>query len=234
LKINRSCQTCHHFPEDELKARVEDIQDRFFTLRNTALDALIDLIADIKDSKQKGATDAQLASARDYQRRGQFMIDFVMSENSMGFHAPQEAMRILGDAINLCRLGQLSLHWRSDAQPQPSEYRRDEGKELRESGGVRASAETVRRRFAGNTRPLDCVRLAPQLRSERVTLLIFSTPIMLSGSAAQAAVESKYPRSACEATTVDTFLAGYRPPYRSLHSLRLPPPCNDPLLGKGP
>jgi len=34
----------------------------------------------------------------------------VMSENSMGFHAPQDAMRILGDAINLCRLGQLRLH----------------------------------------------------------------------------------------------------------------------------
>jgi nitrite reductase (cytochrome c-552) len=38
------------------------------------------------------------------------MIDFVMSENSMGFHAPQEATRILGDAINLCRLGQVILH----------------------------------------------------------------------------------------------------------------------------
>ena len=38
------------------------------------------------------------------------MIDFVMSENSMGFHAPQEATRILGDAINQCRLGQLTLH----------------------------------------------------------------------------------------------------------------------------
>jgi nitrite reductase (cytochrome c-552) len=110
LKVNRSCQTCHHFPEEELKARVEDIQDRFFNLRNTALDALVDLIGDIKDEKAKGATDAQLAPARDYQRRGQFMIDFVMSENSMGFHAPQEATRILGDAINLCRLGQLSLH----------------------------------------------------------------------------------------------------------------------------
>jgi nitrite reductase (cytochrome c-552) len=110
LKINRSCQTCHHFSEEELKARVEDIQDRFFSLRNTALDALVDLINDIKAAKQKGATDAQLAIARDYHRRGQFMIDFVMSENSMGFHAPQEAMRILGDAINLCRLGQLSLH----------------------------------------------------------------------------------------------------------------------------
>ena len=110
LKINRSCQTCHHFPEEELKARVEDIQDRFFTLRNTALDALIDLINDIKTAKANGANDTQLAVARDYHRRGQFMIDFVMSENSMGFHAPQEAMRILGDAINLCRLGQLSLH----------------------------------------------------------------------------------------------------------------------------
>ena len=110
LKINRSCQTCHHFPEEELKARVEDIQDRFFTLRNTALDALVDLINDIKTAKANGGTDAQLAAARDYHRRGQFMIDFVMSENSMGFHAPQEAMRILGDAINLCRLGQLSLH----------------------------------------------------------------------------------------------------------------------------
>ncbi len=37
--------------------------------------------------------------------------------------------------------------------------------------------------------------------------LNFSTPVMLSGSAAQAAVESKHPGSACDATTVDTFSA---------------------------
>jgi nitrite reductase (cytochrome c-552) len=115
LKINRSCQTCHHFAEDELKARTEEIQDRFFNLRNTALDALMDLIQDIKTNKDKAAPE-QLAKARDYQRRGQFMIDFIMSENSMGFHAPQEAERILGDAINLCRLGQVALH----GGPEPS------------------------------------------------------------------------------------------------------------------
>lgn len=109
LKINRACQGCHHFSEEELRARAEDIQDRFFTLRNTALDSLMDLINDIKANKDK-VTAEQLAQARDYQRRGQFMIDFIMSENSMGFHAPQEAMRILGDAINLCRLGQVALH----------------------------------------------------------------------------------------------------------------------------
>jgi nitrite reductase (cytochrome c-552) len=116
LKINRSCQTCHHFPEAELKARAEDIQDRYFNLRNTALDALVDLIEDIKAEKAKGATDAQLAEARTAQRKSQFMIDFVMSENSMGFHAPQEATRILGDAINISRIGQLSLH----GGPKPS------------------------------------------------------------------------------------------------------------------
>jgi nitrite reductase (cytochrome c-552) len=115
LKINRSCQTCHHFSEDELKTRAEEIQDRFFVLRNTALDALVDLINDIKASKDK-ATPEQLAKAREYQRHGQFMIDFIMSENSMGFHAPQEAERILGDAINQCRLGQLTLH----GGPEPS------------------------------------------------------------------------------------------------------------------
>lgn len=67
------------------------------------------LNGDIKANKEKASSE-QLAKARDYQRRGQFMIDFIMSENSMGFHAPQEAERILGEAINLCRLGQIALH----------------------------------------------------------------------------------------------------------------------------
>jgi len=93
-----------------LKARVEDRQDTFFNLRNNALDALVDRINYIKAQKAKGATDAQLAEGRDRQRQCQFMIDFVMSENSMGFHAPPEATRILGDAMNLCRLGQFSPH----------------------------------------------------------------------------------------------------------------------------
>ena len=109
LKINRSCQTCHHFSEEELRARAEDIQDHYFALRNTALDALMDLIHDIQANKDK-ALPERLATARDAQRRGQFMIDFIMSENSMGFHAPQESMRILGSAINICRNGQISLH----------------------------------------------------------------------------------------------------------------------------
>jgi len=51
LNINRACQTCHRWSEDELRARVETIQDRTFSIRNVAMDALMALIADIKTAR---------------------------------------------------------------------------------------------------------------------------------------------------------------------------------------
>ena len=33
----------------------------------------------------------------------------VEAENSSGFHAPQEALRVLGESINFVRKGQLAL-----------------------------------------------------------------------------------------------------------------------------
>jgi nitrite reductase (cytochrome c-552) len=36
-------------------------------------------------------------------------VDFVNAENSMGFHAPQEVARILGEAIDYGRQGQVAL-----------------------------------------------------------------------------------------------------------------------------
>ena len=109
LNLNNACQTCHKWPEAELLARVEAIQDRTVSLRNRAMDALMDLITDIKTAKEGGATDADLKAARAAQRRGQFYLDFVESENSNGFHAPQEAEKILGEAIDYFRQGQVSL-----------------------------------------------------------------------------------------------------------------------------
>jgi formate-dependent nitrite reductase cytochrome c552 subunit len=57
----------------------------------------------IEAAKAAGATDEDLAAARQAQPRGQFFVHFVESENSNGFHARQEATRILGDAIDLFR-----------------------------------------------------------------------------------------------------------------------------------
>ena len=109
LNINRACQTCHKWPEEELKARVETIQERTYKLRNVAMDALMDLITDLKTSKAAGKTDTELAKAQDFQRKAQFYLDFVEAENSTGFHAPQEAARILGESIDFSRKGQILL-----------------------------------------------------------------------------------------------------------------------------
>ena len=110
LNINRACQTCHKWPEEELKARVETIQERTHKLRNVAMDALMDLIKDLKAAKGAGKTDSELVTAQDFQRKAQFYLDFVEAENSTGFHAPQEAARILGESIDFSRKGQQALH----------------------------------------------------------------------------------------------------------------------------
>ena len=109
LNINRACQTCHKWPEEELKSRVETIQEKTYEMRNQALNAVVALIDDIKAAKDAGKSDEELAIARNMQRRAQFLTDFIEAENSMGFHADQEAARILTQAVDLARQGQISV-----------------------------------------------------------------------------------------------------------------------------
>jgi len=47
--------------------------------------------------------DPKLKDLGELQRAAQWRLDFVAAENSMGFHAPQEMARILGESIDLSR-----------------------------------------------------------------------------------------------------------------------------------
>jgi len=109
MNIAAACQTCHRVPETELKARVEIIQDRNRHLLDRGQEALVGLIDAIVAAKNTGATDEQLAKARDFQRKSQWRLDWVYAENSMGFHASQEAARILAEAVDYARQGQLEI-----------------------------------------------------------------------------------------------------------------------------
>jgi nitrite reductase (cytochrome c-552) len=109
LNVNNACQVCHKWPAEELVARVETIQARTVALRNRAMDALMDLLTDLGTARKGGVDAAAIAAAQQAQRRGQFYVDFVESENSNGFHAPQEAARLLGEAIDQFRKGQVAL-----------------------------------------------------------------------------------------------------------------------------
>jgi nitrite reductase (cytochrome c-552) len=112
LNKNRACQTCHHFDEAELQARVDRIQDTNHALLQRGGDAIVDLIDTILAARAEGATDAQLADALALQRKAQWRLDFIAAENSMGFHAPQEAARVLGEATDYARQGQVAaLRW---------------------------------------------------------------------------------------------------------------------------
>ncbi|HZO09139.1 MAG TPA: ammonia-forming cytochrome c nitrite reductase subunit c552 [Myxococcota bacterium] len=108
LNVNRACQTCHRFDEAELRARVDAIQERNHELLERAAAALVDQLDAIQAARAAGATDAELAPALELQRRAQWRLDFIAAENSMGFHAPQEAARVLAEAADDARQGQVA------------------------------------------------------------------------------------------------------------------------------
>ncbi len=153
LQVNRSCQTCHPYGDQELKARVEGIQDRHYALLSRAgqvstkmLDAIVAVRKPYDDKNREAAAakarealaknaefaklapeeqkkkveaetkaallsmwqevvakDPKLKELGDLQRAAQWRLDFIAAENSMGFHAPQEMARILGESIDLSR-----------------------------------------------------------------------------------------------------------------------------------
>ncbi len=49
----------------------------------------------------------QLLKLEELQRSAQWRLDYVAAENSMGFHAPQELARILGESIDMSRQAQV-------------------------------------------------------------------------------------------------------------------------------
>jgi nitrite reductase (cytochrome c-552) len=118
LMINRACQTCHRYSEEEILARANAIQDRNKAVLDRAEDALIDLIDALKTAKDHGVASEKLAPAQKLQRQAQWRVDFINAENSMGFHAPQEAARILAEAIDYARQGQLEA---AKVQPAPGQ-----------------------------------------------------------------------------------------------------------------
>ena len=107
LNVNRSCQPCHHIAESEILARVDSIQQKNFDLLQRAGAALMDLLDAVNAAKEAGATDEQLKPALELQRKAQWRLDYIAAENSMGFHAPQEAARILGESADYARQGQV-------------------------------------------------------------------------------------------------------------------------------
>ena len=112
LNISRACQTCHPVHgSGKFQARVPSRSRQ----RNHDLPAARRVGQSwrcwtrLKAAKAAGASDAQLGPARALHRKAQWRLDFVAAENSMGFHAPQETARLLGESIDYGRQAQISV-----------------------------------------------------------------------------------------------------------------------------
>lgn len=108
LDISRACQPCHKQSESEINTRVDLIQERNHELLERGGAAITALLDAVVAAKKQGATEQDLNAALELQRKAQWRLDFIAAENSMGFHAPQEAARVLAEAIDYARQGELA------------------------------------------------------------------------------------------------------------------------------
>ncbi len=109
LNVNRACQSCHRADEAQMVERVHAIQDRHHEMVNRALDTLMALIDDLEQAQKAEGDTPRVQQARELHRKASWYVDFVEAENSTGFHAPQEAARLLGLSMDYARQGQLAL-----------------------------------------------------------------------------------------------------------------------------
>ena len=100
LNVSGSCGVCHRWSEEEIVERVESIQTKVADATMIAEEALVKAHFDIAAAMQAKVPDEELAEARRLLRHGQFRWDYVSSSNGMGFHSPQESMRLLGESAN--------------------------------------------------------------------------------------------------------------------------------------
>ena len=103
LNIANSCAVCHRWSEEEIRTRVEGIQTKVADAMTAAEEALVHAHFDVAAAVQAGVAEDALKGTRAKLRGAQFRWDYISATNGMGFHSPQESMRLLGDAANLAQ-----------------------------------------------------------------------------------------------------------------------------------
>ncbi len=107
VEAGRACGACHT-DVAYVTGRVTEIQQQVSDTMDGAEDALVDAIAAIQEASASGKADPSLLEeARQLHRSAQLRWDFIAAENSMGFHNPEETLRILAASTDLARQAQL-------------------------------------------------------------------------------------------------------------------------------
>lgn len=107
LNAETACGACHTDVE-YVTGRVSQIQNQVWATMEATEDALVEAIQALEAAAATvGVDETILAEGRNLHRESQLRWDFIAAESSMGFHNPEEALRILADATNLARQAQI-------------------------------------------------------------------------------------------------------------------------------
>ncbi len=117
-RIDSACQQCHNRDSEELEQRITAVQDKTLAAMDRAAHAFTDMLDAILEAKAAGVAEDRLQEVYRLQRKAMWRLDYISSENSRGFHADQEAMRILAESIDYSRQAQaMATGLRAPAPP---------------------------------------------------------------------------------------------------------------------
>ena len=121
LNVNKACQTCHRWPEEELKARAETIQTRHTEMRNLAMDALMSLIDDLKAAGKRERATRRWGSPGTSSAAPRSFSTSPRRRTRRASTRRRKAARILAQSIDASRKGQLAIRGALATTPQPQQ-----------------------------------------------------------------------------------------------------------------
>lgn len=107
--IANSCQVCHRESEEKLLANVYERQHKVEELRRIAERNLATVHLEAKTAWDNGAKEEEMKEVLTLIRHAQWRWDWVAASNGMGFHSPNEALRVLGTSIQKANEARLLL-----------------------------------------------------------------------------------------------------------------------------
>lgn len=101
--IDRTCQTCHRQDAETLRQNVYERQKKVYDFSAKVDKELAYAHIEAKFAWDKGATEAEMKRVLDDLRKSQWRWDYALAGHGAPFHAPQEVMRLLADAMEYAK-----------------------------------------------------------------------------------------------------------------------------------
>lgn len=98
-KIDRTCQTCHRQDAETLRQNVYERQKKVYDFAVKVNHELATAHLEAEFAWKKGATQPEMAKALNDIRKSQWRWDYSLASHGAAFHAPQEVMRLLANAM---------------------------------------------------------------------------------------------------------------------------------------